>query len=159
MSGTIPPGITVVGAGNTGDLDFRVTVLENIIPRIQVETSSLRNTITNLAAVLSAQIECCDNTNARLDEAITTLSDSLETLSDSLESLSLRIDTIEAGMNTLMTKVTALETFNARVFTIFDVIPDGPFTRPINRTAPYTLSVRQVQGAIQFYWRAGTSSN
>lgn len=152
MSGTIPPGITVVGSGNPGDLDFRVAVLENIIPSIQTETASIRNATTNLAAALNAQIECCDNTNARLDEAITTLS-------DGLESLSLRIDTIEAGMNTLLAQVTALQTFNTNMFTLFGVIPSLPTSSPTNRNAQYMLANRHVNNRPQFYWRTINTVN
>ena len=152
MSGTIPPGITVVGAGNPGDLDARIAVLENIIPSIQTETASIRNATTNLAAALNAQIECCDTTNARLDEAITTLS-------DGLESLSLRIDTIEAGMNTLLAQVTALETFNKRMFTLFGVIPSLPTSSPTNRNAQYMLANRHVNAIPQFYWRTINTVN
>ena len=152
MSGTIPPGITVVGAGNPGDLDARIAVLENIIPSIQTETASIRNATTNLAAALNAQIECCDTTNARLDEAITTLS-------DGLESLSLRIGTIEAGMNTLLAQVTALETFNTRMFTLFGVIPSLPTSFPTNRNAQYMLANRHVNAIPQFYWRTINTVN
>ena len=152
MSGTIPPGITVVGAGNPGDLDARIAVLENIIPSIQTETASIRNATTNLAAALNAQIECCDTTNARLDEAITTLS-------DGLESLSLRIGTIEAGMNTLLAQVTALETFNKTMFTLFGVIPSLPTSSPTNRNAQYMLANRHVNAIPQFYWRTINTVN
>ena len=152
MSGTIPPGITVVGAGNPGDLDVRVAVLENIIPSIQTETASIRNATTDLAAALNAQINWCDTTNAQIKEEITELT-------NNVESLSLRVDTIEAGMNTLIAQVTALETFNTGMFTLFGVIPSLPTSSPTNRNAQYMLANRHVNAIPQFYWRTINTVN